>query len=152
MSETAAYLELESLRWQSCVCLIRVCRLWRLVAAEFLHEDVRIMNARSLRSLVGGLRRSWDKGGRGGFGRYIQRLELPVRQTNFSHQNSRLYPFPMPPFIPNPSTFHLNDLLRLCPHLEILVRPCLRLDAEDIHFWASLIESPLESVIRLLRV
>lgn len=150
MSETAAYLEHESLRMQTCLCLMRVCRLWRVVAAEFLYEDVRIMNARSLRSLVDGLRRSGDEDGRGGFGRYIRRLELPMRQTNFSHPSSRLSPFPMPPLIPNASTFHLNDLLRFCPRLEILVRPCLHLDAEDIHFWASLIEIPVESATPLL--
>ncbi|KAJ7112283.1 hypothetical protein C8R44DRAFT_251299 [Mycena epipterygia] len=150
MAETAAYLEDESLRLQTCVCLMRVCHLWRVVAAEFLYEDVRIMNARSLKSLVGGLQRSGDEDGRGGFGRYIRRLELPMRQTNFSHQSSRLSPFLMPPHIPNPSTFHLNDLLQFCPRLEILIRPCLRLDAENIQFWASLISIPVESATPLL--
>ncbi|KAJ7097005.1 hypothetical protein C8R43DRAFT_1244428 [Mycena crocata] len=143
MAETAAFLEEEAQRRHICLCLMRVCRLWRLIAAEFLYEDVRIMNAADLKSLVCGLQRS-RQDGRGGFGRHIRRLELPMRQTHFSQQQSgHVSPFPLPPLLPTPSSFRLGDLLRLCTRLEILVRPCLRLDAEDIHFWAGLIGTPL---------
>ncbi|KAJ6564955.1 hypothetical protein DFH09DRAFT_1475499 [Mycena vulgaris] len=147
MAETASYLDDELLRFKTCLSLMCVSRLWRLVAAEFLYEDVRIMNFRSLRSLVRGLQRSRQADGSGGFGRYIRRLELPMRQTNFTQQNSHLSPFPI---LPLEYTFSLGDLLRLCPRLEILVRPCLRIDAEDITFWASLIGTPVNSETPLL--
>ncbi|KAJ6629247.1 hypothetical protein B0H10DRAFT_2209142 [Mycena sp. CBHHK59/15] len=58
MEETSRYLEEEAVRLQTCLALIRVCRLWRTVAEEFLYEDVRIFNSRGLQSLFSGLHRS----------------------------------------------------------------------------------------------
>ncbi|KAJ7479151.1 hypothetical protein FB451DRAFT_1450983 [Mycena latifolia] len=150
MSETTSYLECEALRLKTCLSLMQVSRLWRFIAAEFFYEDVCIVNAHSLKSLLRGLQRSRAEDGLGGFGRHIRRLELPVRQTNFTQQSPRFSPFPISPPPPLLYSFGLVDLLRFCPRLEILVRPCLRLDAEDISFWASLISKPIESNMPLL--
>ncbi|KAF7342295.1 t-SNARE coiled-coil-like proteiny domain-containing protein [Mycena venus] len=145
MSETAAGLEEESQRLKTCLSLMRVCRLWRFLAAEFLYEDVRIMDSAGLESLASGLRRSAKEDELGGFGRYIRRLELPMRQTQFTQQSPlHLRPFALPSLIPTSSGFRLSDLLRLCPRLEIFSRPCLRLDNEDIYFWGGLVSSPIE--------
>lgn len=143
MQETSDYVESEDVRLQTCVCLMRVCRLWRLIAAEFLYEDVRIAGGRGLQSLISGLQRSQVEDGTGGFGRHVRRLELPRRQTNFSPDNPHVSSFPLSPLQTGPSAINLGDLLRYTPRLEVLVRPCMRLDVEDIYFWASLIAKPL---------
>ncbi|KAJ7731691.1 hypothetical protein DFH07DRAFT_968685 [Mycena maculata] len=150
MRETMVYLECEALRLRTCLSLTRVCRLWRLIEAEFLYEDVRIADTRTLKSLVRALKRS-EEDGLGGFGRYIRRLELPMRTTNFTSSSSELSPFPLPPLRTPSPAFNLGDLLRYMPRLEILVRPCLRLDMQAVYFWASLIATPLEILLPNLR-
>lgn len=144
MLETSATIEEETARLRTCLSLMRVCRRWRLIAAEFLYEDVHIMDAAELASLVSGLQRSALEDGLGGFGRYIRRLELPMRHTGFTAQTLQSPPCAMPPLITPSPGFRLGDLLRLCPRLEIFSRPCLRLDSKSIYFWGSLISASLE--------
>jgi hypothetical protein len=149
MAESTEYLEHERLRLRTCAALVRVSRLWRLVAAEFLYKDVRILNAHALHSLMVGLHRSREDN-LGGFGRYIRRLELPMRPTNFASQPSHFSLFLRPRVPPRVSAGSLHDVLRFCSNLEILVRPYLGLDGDEIRFWASLIEAPLASPTPLL--
>ncbi|KAJ7353027.1 hypothetical protein DFH08DRAFT_1077367 [Mycena albidolilacea] len=144
MLETSATIEEETTRLRTCLSLMRVCRRWRLIAAEFLYEDVRIMDAAELASLVSGLQRSALEDGLGGFGRYIRRLELPMRHAGFTAQTLQSPPCAMPPLLTPSPGFRLGDLLRLCPRLEIFSRPCLRLDSKSIYFWGSLISASLE--------
>ncbi|KAJ6480015.1 hypothetical protein C8R47DRAFT_983109 [Mycena vitilis] len=131
LQETPQSAQQEALRVQTCLSLLRVSRQWRDAVAEFLYEDVRICDARGLKILLATLRAR-------GYGRYVRRLELPCRRNVTAHE---------------PDTARLVDLLRLCPNLEILVRPCLRLDAESIILWAGLVGKvcPL-SLPRLKRV
>ncbi|KAJ7774273.1 hypothetical protein DFH07DRAFT_988421 [Mycena maculata] len=143
LEETAHYLEHEALRLKTCLALVRVCKFWRTLAEEFLYEDVRIMNSRALQSLVYGLHRSAKEEGSEGYGRYIKRLEITSKPTLFKNQTNTLpfrLPFPVHELFP----IHMGDLLRYCSRLEILVRPVLRLDAEDINFWGALIAKPIE--------
>ncbi|KAJ7507502.1 hypothetical protein B0H11DRAFT_127347 [Mycena galericulata] len=141
LQETSRFKEHDALRMRTCLALVRVCKLWRTLAEEFLYEDVRIVSFRALQSLVGGLRRSVEEGSEG-CGRYIKRLELPVKPTHLRNESDTL-PFCHPSPMYGPLSIHLGDLLRYCPRLEILVR-CLRLDAEDIHFWDGLTSTPNE--------
>lgn len=149
MGESTASLE-ETSRLKTCLSITGVCRLWRLVVAEFLYEDVRIMDHSGLKNLIYGLQRSAIEDGRGGFGRYIRRLEMPMRPRHFRQPELPLSPFAIPPLPPPSSALRLSDLLRYCPRLEIFCRPCLRLDSQDIYFWAGLIATPLEGDIPLL--
>ncbi|KAJ6599324.1 hypothetical protein DFH09DRAFT_1130750 [Mycena vulgaris] len=142
LEETSRYLEQEALRLQTCLALIRVCKLWRSLAEEFLYEDVRVVNAHALQSLVNGMQRSAAEDGSEGYGRYIRRLELPIKPTNFKNETNSL-PFRLPSPAYGPVSVCLGDVFRYCRHLEILVRPCLRLDADDVTFWGGLISSPL---------
>ncbi|KAJ7605170.1 hypothetical protein FB45DRAFT_524643 [Roridomyces roridus] len=139
MRETSAYIERVARCRETCVALTRVCRLWRLIVAEFLYADVRIANVWSLHSLMRGLERS-RADGLGGFGRHVRRLELPRLQMNGS--SSRRAAMTNRPSAP---TIHLADVFRYTPRLEVFVRPPLHLDEEDMHFWASLIAAPLGS-------
>ncbi|KAJ6536414.1 hypothetical protein DFH09DRAFT_1283813 [Mycena vulgaris] len=152
LQETSKALQHESLRLQTCVSLMRVSRRFRAVVAEFMYEDVRIHDAENLASLLAGLARSAREDGPISYGTYVRRLELPRRRTKFPLQSQNL-PFPLHPIPCDPNTTSLIDILRLCPRLEILVRPCLRLDAESITFWASLVRSAvagqLTSLMRL---
>ncbi|KAJ7616986.1 hypothetical protein DFH06DRAFT_1012600, partial [Mycena polygramma] len=102
----------------------------RAAAAEFLYEDVRICDARGLKILLATLR----EGGAHGYGRlYVRRLELPRRRNVTAQSECHISPLPAHPVPCHESdTPRLVDLLRLCPNLEVLVRPCLRLDAESI--------------------
>ncbi|KAJ7233727.1 hypothetical protein B0H12DRAFT_1239250 [Mycena haematopus] len=143
MAETAASREEETRRVRTCLSLMRVCRFWRLIGAEFLYEDVRIRHGAGLRSLVVGLRRSAMDDGVGGFGRYIRRLELPMRQQHSTQHAIQSSLLAMPPLILPSPDFRLGDLLRLCLRLEIFCRPCLPLDSKDILFWAGLVSTPL---------
>ncbi|KAJ7635533.1 hypothetical protein DFH06DRAFT_1479159 [Mycena polygramma] len=145
ISETTTSLDEEARRLRTCLSITRVCKLWRFLVAEYLYEDVRIMGAAGLKSLVSGLQRSALEDGLGGFGRYIRRLEMPMR-----HTQSGIHVSPFEMALPSSSTFQLGDLFRLCPRLEIFCRPCLRLDSEGINFWASLIDTPLEGDTALL--
>jgi hypothetical protein len=149
MGETAASLEHERLRLRTCAALVRVSRVWRLVAAEFLYKDVRILNAHALHSLMLGLHRSREDN-LGGFGRYIRRLELPMRPTNFISHQSHLSLFLRPNVLPIVHASSLHDILRFCSNLEILVRPYLGLADDEIRLWASLIDAPLTSPTPLL--
>ncbi|KAJ6612434.1 hypothetical protein B0H10DRAFT_1952328 [Mycena sp. CBHHK59/15] len=142
-------MEAEAQCLKTCLSLMRVCRLWRLVAAEFLYEDVRIADSQGLESLARGLQRSSVEYGSYGFGRYVRRLELPRRRTTFTEYTHSL-PFSMPPIMTAPSPIRLVDIFRYCPRLEILVRPCIRLDAQDISFWGSLVSAPLDGTYAVL--
>ncbi|KAJ7499176.1 hypothetical protein FB451DRAFT_1384906 [Mycena latifolia] len=138
LEETTRYLERQALRLKTCLSLTRVCKLWRSLAEEFLYEDVRIMDTQALQSLVSGMQRSADEAEGLGYGRYIKRLELPTKPTRFKNQ-TRL------PFPSGPLSICLGDIFRYCTRLEVLVRPALRLDADDIHFWGGLISTPIEN-------
>ncbi|KAJ7642955.1 hypothetical protein DFH06DRAFT_600349 [Mycena polygramma] len=143
---------LERLRLKTCLSLLRVSRRFRAIAAEFLYEDVRIFDARGWESFMAGLTRTSREEGRRGYGSYVKRLELPSRRTTFplgSHNPPLpIYPIPRDSEVPC-----LDDILRLCPHLETLVRPCLRLDAENITFWSSLVRNPVvRRLQRLMRL
>ncbi|KAJ6549824.1 hypothetical protein B0H19DRAFT_1378623 [Mycena capillaripes] len=150
VAESTASLEEEAWRLKTCLSITYVCRLWRIVVAEFLYEDVRIMDHAGLKSLIYGLQRSAMEDGRGGFGWYIRRLEMPKRLTHFSQPNAPFSPFALPPLPSSSSALRLSDLFRYCPRLEAFCRPCLRLDNEDIYFWAGLIATPLEGDTPLL--
>ncbi|KAF8213018.1 hypothetical protein K438DRAFT_1173311 [Mycena galopus ATCC 62051] len=144
VSETVAIREEETRRLKTCLSITRVCRLWRLIVAEFLYDDVRIMDRAGLMSLVTGLQRSALNDGLEGFGRYIRRLEVPMRQHHFTEPALQWSPLSMPPLIMfSDPDFQLGDLLRLCPCLETFHRPCLRLESRDISFWGGLIRTPL---------
>ncbi|KAJ7081166.1 hypothetical protein B0H15DRAFT_786671 [Mycena belliarum] len=137
-------------RLGTCLALVRVSHHFRAVAAEFLYEDVRIYDADGLASLVAGLVRSAKDGNN--FGSYVRRLELPSRGDTYPAQ-SRSLPFPIHPIRCPLESISLSDILRLCPRLEVLVRPCMRLDAQCIAFWASLVQTPIERyATRLLRL
>ncbi|KAJ7850390.1 hypothetical protein B0H14DRAFT_847881 [Mycena olivaceomarginata] len=142
LQETTASIEEESLRLETCLSLMRVSRHFRAVAVPFMYEDVRILDAHGLESFMAGLYRSATEDGSSGYGAYVRRLELPRRRTRFPPDTHNL-PFPTHPVPCDPEAPRLDDILWLCPHLEILVRPCLRLDAENITFWASLVERPI---------
>ncbi|KAJ7019480.1 hypothetical protein C8F04DRAFT_333558 [Mycena alexandri] len=142
LQETAASRHQESLRLQTCLSLVHVSRHFHAIAAEFLYKDVRIYDAPGLESLLAGLRRSAKEDGVDGYGSCIRRLELPRRRNKFFPDSQNL-PFPTHPVPCAPDVPRLCELLRLCPRLEILVRPCLRLDAENISFWASLVGTPV---------
>lgn len=139
LEETSLSLQHESLRLLTCVSLMRVSRGFREVAAEFLYEDVRICNAEGLESLLLGLDRSAREDGPNTYGSYVRRLELPQRRLHILLQTTDTLPFPTHPIACDPDVARLADILRLCPNIEIFVRPCLRLDAQNIRFWASLI-------------
>ncbi|KAJ6475115.1 hypothetical protein C8R47DRAFT_1293716 [Mycena vitilis] len=148
ISQTTTRLDEDARRLRTCLSITGVCKLWRLLVAEYMYEDVRIKGAASLKSLVSGLQRSALEDVLGGFGRYIRRLEIPMRHTQSSQPNIHLSPFEMAPS--SSPGFHLGDLIRLCPRLEIFCRPYLRLDSEGMNFWASLINTPLETDVPLL--
>ncbi|KAJ6542314.1 hypothetical protein DFH09DRAFT_1368110 [Mycena vulgaris] len=152
LQETAAALAHEDVRLQTCLSLMRVSRRFRTVAAEFMYEDVRIHDAEGLASIMAGLTRSARDDGANSYGRYVRRLELPRRRTKFAAESHSLR-FPIHPIPCEPTTSTLIQILRLCSRLEILVRPCLRLDAQNITFWASLIrtavDKPLAHLMRL---
>ncbi|KAK7036296.1 t-SNARE coiled-coil-like proteiny domain-containing protein [Favolaschia claudopus] len=147
--ETNSSLEEEALRLQTCLALVLVSRSFRDVAVEFLYEDVKIYDARGLASFMSGLSRSAADAssaeGSSSYGSYVRRLEVPHRRSTFSSTDPHQHhsPFPTHPIPCDPSTPSLSDILLLCPRLQILVRPCLRLDAESIAFWASLVRTPV---------
>ncbi|KAJ6487392.1 hypothetical protein C8R47DRAFT_512405 [Mycena vitilis] len=156
LQEMAASLDREHFRLKTCLSLLRVSRLFREIAEEFMYEDVRIFDARGWKSFVTGLNRtSRERGGRA-YGSYVKRLELPSRRTQWRTTfppGSHNPPLPIYPISCDSEVSCLDDILRLCPHLEVLVRPCLRLDAENITFWSSLIRnSVLRRLPRLMRL
>ncbi|KAJ7264489.1 hypothetical protein B0H12DRAFT_229069 [Mycena haematopus] len=152
LQETTVSLEEDSLRLDTCLSLMRVSRHFRAIAVAFMYEDVRIVDARGLDSLMAGLYRSAKEDGTSGYGSYVRRLELPRRRTRFP-LDTRNLPFPTYPIICDPDTTRLDDILWLCPNLEILVRPCLRLDAENITFWSNLVGKPIVACpSRLMRL
>lgn len=130
---------------QTCLSIFSVCRLWNSLGAEFLYENVRIVNFRGVEGLVEGLERSAAQGELGGLGRHIRRLELPARRTAF--RGFEQYPPSYLPFrLVTPNHGLLDRLFTHCRNLEILIRrPCHRLDAEEIHFWGTIISAPHES-------
>ncbi|KAJ7458890.1 hypothetical protein FB451DRAFT_576248 [Mycena latifolia] len=152
LQETTESAHQEWLRLQTCLSLMAVSRHFHAVAAEFLYEDVRIYDAQGLASLMTALTRSAREDCPRHFGTYIRRLELPQRRNKFPPQSQSL-PFPIHPVPCEPDATRLVDVLRLCPRLEILVRPCLRLDAQNITFWANLTRSPVDVCLpRLMRL
>ncbi|KAJ6537933.1 hypothetical protein B0H19DRAFT_1079031 [Mycena capillaripes] len=143
LQETTESMDEEYLRLETCASLMRVSRLFRAMAAEFMYEDVRIFDVSGLESLMAGLYRSaMEHGADSGYGSYVRRLELPSRRTKFP-PDSRHLPLQTHPIPCDPDAIRLDDVLWLCPRLEILVRPCLRLDAENISFWSSLVGTPV---------
>ncbi|KAJ7220917.1 hypothetical protein GGX14DRAFT_559693 [Mycena pura] len=144
LQETAQSQRRERLRLQTCLSLMYVSHRFRAVAAEFLYKDVRVCDAHGLESLVAGLVRSYTDDGPNCYGSYVRRLELPSRRTKFNTETqSHNRPFPTHPIPCDPAAARLVDILWLCPRLEILVRPCLRLDAENVIFWATLVNSAI---------
>ncbi|KAJ7731624.1 hypothetical protein B0H16DRAFT_1733187 [Mycena metata] len=140
----------QSLRMETSLSLIRVSRCFHAIGVEFMYEDVRVYDAAGLQSLLSGLYRSLEADGANGYGSYIRRLELPSRR------NPMRWPSHSPDFSndPIPSDLdkpRLGDVLRLCPRLETLVRPYLRLDAENMMFWASLVEGPVIACLSHLK-
>ncbi|KAJ7592671.1 hypothetical protein C8J56DRAFT_822597 [Mycena floridula] len=127
--------------------LVRVCKLWRALAEEFLYEDVRILSLPAIEAVRRALKRSAEENGSylEGVGRFIRRLELPLK---------RIYLEPRRPFhLPAQSTapqIPIEEILCYCPNLEILVRHVLRLDGDDIHVWGGLVAKPLENTRVLL--
>ncbi|KAJ6516190.1 hypothetical protein C8R45DRAFT_235036 [Mycena sanguinolenta] len=144
LEETSRFLELEALRLKTCLALVRVCRLWRTLSEEFLYQNVRIVSCRDLENLVRGMQRSAAEEGSDGFGRLIKCLELQAKPTHFKNLTNASLPFRLPSPISKPPAVGLSDLLRHCSRLEILVRPPLRLDADDMHFWGALVSTPIE--------
>ncbi|KAJ7503728.1 hypothetical protein B0H11DRAFT_1984089 [Mycena galericulata] len=152
LQETSCSLQCESRRLHTCVSLVRVSRRFRALAVEFLYEDIRICDAQDLDSLLLGLMRSANEDDSNDYGSYVRRLEIPRRRTNVILQSERCA-FPTHPIPVDLDAPRLVDLLRLCPNLEVLVRPCLRLDPVNITFWASLIGTVCTSYLpRLLRL
>ncbi|KAJ6539094.1 hypothetical protein B0H19DRAFT_1269448 [Mycena capillaripes] len=143
LEETSHYLEQEAVRLRTCLALIRVCRAWRTLVEEFLYQDVRICSSRALESLIRGMERSAAEEGSEGFGRFVRRIELQAKPTHFKNLTNTL-PFRLPSPIHGSPSVRLSDLFRHCSRLEILVRPCLRLDAEDIDFWGALTSTAIE--------
>ncbi|KAJ7175233.1 hypothetical protein C8R43DRAFT_599932 [Mycena crocata] len=155
LQETSDSLQEESRRLQTCTSLVRVSRGFRALVAEFLYEDVRIFDAPGLQSFFAGLSRSAREEGPYALGKYVRRLELPRRRDSFTASESQTEPLPVPthPIPSAPDAIRLVDLLYHCPNLEILVRPCLRLDAQSITFWASLVGQAFEgNLLRLMRL
>ncbi|KAJ7747112.1 hypothetical protein DFH07DRAFT_578011 [Mycena maculata] len=152
LEETSQSLRHESIRLETCLSLMRVSFLFRSLAAEFMYEDVRIFDARGLKSLVSSLAHSEREHGPRTYGSYIRRLELPRRRINIILQSETL-PFPTHPIPCDPGDIRLVDVLRFCPNLEILVRPCLCLDPQSVAFWASLVGAPFHGGLpRLMRL
>ncbi|KAJ6492228.1 hypothetical protein C8R45DRAFT_901140 [Mycena sanguinolenta] len=152
LQETSASLEEESLRLDTCLSLVRVSRHFHALAVGFLYEDVRILDACGLDSLMAGLYRTAQEDASDCYGLYVRRLELPRRRTRFKPDTNNL-PFPTYPIPCDPETTRLDDILWLCPNIEILVRPCLRLDAENITFWSNLVGKPIVGCLsRLMRL
>ncbi|KAJ7169373.1 hypothetical protein C8R43DRAFT_1231888 [Mycena crocata] len=152
LTETSDLLQQESRRLQTCCSLMRVSHRFRALTAEYMYQDVRIFDTQGLESLFAGLTRSAREDGPHDLGKHIRRLELPRRRTTFTLQSQSL-PFPTHPIPCDHNAIRLADILRLCPNLEILVRPCLRLDAQNITFWASLVGKPFEvSMPHLMRL
>ncbi|KAJ7626983.1 hypothetical protein FB45DRAFT_1059850 [Roridomyces roridus] len=150
--ETTSAVEREFCRLQTCTSLVRVSRLFRAIAVPFLYEDVRICDARDLESLLLGLLRSEREHGAEHYGTYVRRLEIPRRRSHRHFlQCETQRAIPTFPIALHPSAPSLADLLRLCPNLQILVRPCLRLDAEHIEFWAQLVAAPCTPRLSHLR-
>ncbi|KAJ7117353.1 hypothetical protein C8R43DRAFT_104852 [Mycena crocata] len=148
IQETTRHLEIyrqkETLRLRTSVSLISVCKLWRMLAEELLYRDVRISNTLSLQNLVEGLKRSAAEDGSEGYGRHIKRLELQPRSPPQANKyQANMLPFRTPFPMYKPLTVHLGELFAYCPRLETLARPCLRLDADDIHFWGGHISTPI---------
>ncbi|KAJ7055746.1 hypothetical protein C8F01DRAFT_445648 [Mycena amicta] len=139
--------DLAPTRLQTCVAIVRVCRLWRLIGAEFLYEDVRIGNADALYSLLLGLRRS-AMDGLGGFGRYVRRLELPSHRA-LASCSSRAGTVGLSS-TSRPMSASLQELLRCCPRILILVRPRLQPDMAIVSFWEGLVEGKLDCAVPLL--
>ncbi|KAJ7068039.1 hypothetical protein C8F01DRAFT_587594 [Mycena amicta] len=138
---SALYFQDESFRLKTCLALVRVCQLWRTIGEEFLYRDVRLGNsARALRSLIDGLQRSAREERSGGVGRFVRRLELPTAYLPSGSSQARALPIK---YLSDERTASLSQLLRLCCRLEILVRPPLRLDSEDIQLWGELISEPV---------
>ncbi|KAF8202727.1 hypothetical protein K438DRAFT_583730 [Mycena galopus ATCC 62051] len=149
LQETAEALELENLRLDTCLALMRVSRQFHALTVEFMYEDVRILDAHGLESLMAGLCRSAEEDG-SGYGSYVRRLEIPRRRTRFPPDTQSL-PFPTYPIACDPETTRLDDILWLCPRVEILIRPCLRLDAENITFWSGLVGKPVVGCLTHLK-
>ncbi|KAJ6534107.1 hypothetical protein B0H19DRAFT_1080610 [Mycena capillaripes] len=145
--------EQESLRLQTCISLMRVSRLFRAITAEFMYKDVRIFDLEDLKSFMAGIYRSAEEHGvASGYGSYVRRLEFPGRRVMFSPgaRNLRMSTPGSPCHV---DTVRLNELLWLCPRLEILVRPAQSLDAENMALWSSLVGKPslqwLPNLVRL---
>ncbi|KAJ7785003.1 hypothetical protein DFH07DRAFT_948087 [Mycena maculata] len=138
LQETVQSLQHESLRLQTCHSLMGVSRSFRDLTAEFMYKDVRIYDAQGLERLFSALTRSAREDGPHNYGSYIRRLELPRRRTIMEPQSEFLR-LPTHPIPCDPETIRLADILHHCPNLEILVRPCLRLDAQNIILWAGLV-------------
>ncbi|KAJ7368003.1 hypothetical protein DFH08DRAFT_11962 [Mycena albidolilacea] len=145
LEETSSVLELEALRLKTCLALVRVCRLWRTLSEEFLYQNVRVVSCRALENLVRGMQRSAAEGQSEGFGRFVKRIELQAKSNHFKNLTNTAEPFRLLSPFHKPPVVGLSDLFRHCPRLEILVKPSLRLDAEDIHFWGALVCTPIEN-------
>ncbi|KAJ7761193.1 hypothetical protein DFH07DRAFT_424426 [Mycena maculata] len=138
LQETAQSERSETLRLQTCLSLMGVSRCFRDMTAEFMYEDVRIHDTQGLKGLLSALARSAREDGPHNYGSYVRRLELPQRRT-IMLPPSEFLPLPTHPIPCSPDTIRLADILHLCPNLEILVRPCLILDAQNVIFWAGLV-------------
>ncbi|KAJ7738857.1 hypothetical protein DFH07DRAFT_984020 [Mycena maculata] len=150
LQETAQSERCEILRLQTCLSLMGVSRHFRNVTAEFMYEDVRIYDTKGLESLLSALTRSAREDGPHNYGSYIRRLELPQRRT-IMLPPSEFLPLPTHPIQFGPDTIRLADILHLCPNLEVLVRPCLILDAQNVIFWAGLIGKAFDGSLSHLK-
>ncbi|KAJ6528092.1 hypothetical protein B0H19DRAFT_1083614 [Mycena capillaripes] len=150
---TATHEQQESLRLQTCISLMRVSRLFSAITAEFMYEDVRIFDLQDLKSFADGIyRTAQEHGAASGYGSYVRRLEFPGRRPIFS-PSARNLCMSTPGILSKVDAVRLNELLWLCPRLEILVRPAQSLNAENVALWSSLVGKPsmqwLPNLVRL---
>ncbi|KIY73532.1 hypothetical protein CYLTODRAFT_365583 [Cylindrobasidium torrendii FP15055 ss-10] len=84
--------------------LVLVCRLWHNLTTEMLYKDVKIARTPSQESLRGAL-----ANGNGGYGRMVRRAVLPFDSTVTNRES--------------PHSSESVEILRMCPQLEVLIRP-----------------------------
>ncbi|TFK41949.1 hypothetical protein BDQ12DRAFT_677431 [Crucibulum laeve] len=107
-----------------------VCQKWRLWSTELLYRDIRIRHgARALREVL-----DRPAGWQEGYGKWVRRVVLPYPSTVTGPTLTQ--------------TLTSIEILKLCPHIETLIRPRFLL-AEGLRFEFDAESLPLPSLRRL---